>query len=280
MAVKDKKVIKEYESDFGSKFNQKLVPFALTAGLDDCIEYEDRVGSCGCPLRFLEMRHLVATFGPDKDKEKNCLQVKFPVPKISDIASYVKKLTDCGAICIDLVGERWQVVPAAYKGETLYTPSYDLIELKKGRFSAKLSGRMKEYDADITGEFIPKVAIEVDPIKLAGILVGTEPQQDEDSGAYEVTGNESGCTGKLVKQDACSPADISPRYITLLGSSTYEGISDEQKKTSRRFNRKVPVKKASEVLTCIKNISNGFKGINCYGYQGESISRIDLLVTN
>lgn len=278
MAVKDKKVVKEYESDFGSKFNQKLVPFTLTANLNDCIEYEDRVGSCGCPLKFLEMRHLVATFGAEKSKDKNCLQVKFPVPKISDISSYVKKLTDCGAVCIDLIGERWAVVPAAWKGETLYTPSYDLIKLKPGRFSPKLSGRMKEYQPDIDGEFLPRVAIEVDPIELTKILVGVEPKQDENSGAYEVTGEESGCTGKLVKQDSCSPADITPRYITLLGSSTYEGISEEQKKTSRRFSRKVPIKDRSEVLQCIENISNQFKGINCYGYQGESVERIDLLV--
>lgn len=279
MASKDKKLIKLYESDLGEDFNQKLVPFSITSKLDDCVKYDDRVGNCGCPVPF-EMRHLVATFDPETSKDKKCLVVKFPVPNIVSIADYVDKLRKCGAVCIDYVGESWKVIPSSYKGKILYVPNYDLIKLNDaGKFSPKVSGRMKEYGSDIAGQYQPKVAIEADPIDLATIILGAAPVKNPDSGLYEITGNESGCTGKLVKQDVCSLSELTARYITLRGNSTYDGISEAQKKIPKIFNRKIPTKNAGDwTLSCIKKISDGFKGIHCFGYQGESITRIDLLI--
>ncbi len=279
MASKDKKIIELYESDLGTEFNQKYVPFAITSKMDDCITYKDRIGACGCPVPF-EMRHLVATFDPDQSADRKCLIVKFPVPKVSSIPDFVSKIRDCGAVCIDLVGEKWGIIPPTYKQTDYYKPNYDLITLANaGKFSPKLAGRMKEYVADIKDQIIlPKLAIEVDPIALATIIFGAAPTKDATSGLYIPTGNETGCTGKIVNQDVCSLSDVVARYITLLGNSTYSGISDNQKKLPKRFSRKVPVKTNDDIFTCIQKISQGFKGINCFGYQGESISRIDLLV--
>lgn len=279
MASKDKKLIKLYKSDLGTEFDQKLVPFSITSKMDDCIQYDDRVGACGCPVPF-EMRHLVATFDPEEQKDRKCLIVKFPVPDVADIPDYVDKIRQCGAVCIDLIGEAWSIIPPAYKQQNYYEPSYDLITLAEaGKFSPKLSGRMKEYASDISGQvLLPKLAIEVDPIELATLIFGTAPTKNEDSGLYEPTEQEAGCTGKLVKQDVCSLSDVTARYITLRGNSTYADISEKQKKLPKRFLRKVPLKTKGDIFTCVRDISQGFEGIQCFGYQGESIARIDLLV--
>jgi len=226
------------------------------------------------------MRHLVATFDPEDSKDKKCLIVKFPVPTIAEISDYVGKLKKCGAVCIDYVGEAWKIIPPVYKSETIYKPTFDLIKLDEaGKFSPKLAGRMDGYFPDIGGDHKPKIAVEVDPIALATIIFGTAPSKNADSGLYEITGNETGCTGNLIKQDICTIYDVIPRFITLRGNSTYEGVSEAQKKLPKIFNRKVPVQDAdSVVLDCIKKISDGFKGINCFGYKGESVSRIDLAI--
>ncbi len=277
MAVKDQKMIPQYFSDIPN-LTFRNVPFAITANMDDCVLYPDRTGACGCPVNF-KMRALIATFDDPNKPERKCLQVRFPVPSVEQIVPITRKLKDCGAICINLDGEEWDILPPKI-GSINYTPSYDLIVLEGGRFSPKLSGRMAEYNSDINAEqiFRPKVAIEVDPIGLASIILGETPELNPNTNLYTPSGNESGCTGKIIEANICTLATTTPRYITMRGNSTSRTSSSAQRKIPKNFVRKAPVRDTLKIPECITNISNGFEGIHCFGYKGESIERIDILV--
>jgi hypothetical protein len=275
---KAKKMIEEYTSDINAlKF--KFVPFSIREGMDDCIEYPKQKSNCGCPVSF-QMRALIATFGDD-DPKRTCLKVRFPIalPDPGIISAQVALLKDCGAICVDLDGEEWGIVPQSLTDASKYTPTYDYIPLIISAFSPKLSGRMKDYVSDAlptTFRPRPKVAIEVDPIGFANdVAVGTV-NIDSGTGLPTANGNEDGCTGPLNNQIICLISDIRARYLTVFGNSVKVGGTGADEPPAI-FRRKVPINTLAKVASCIKKAGN-YTGIHCVGYKGESITRIDLLV--
>jgi hypothetical protein len=275
---KAKKRIELYTSDIdGLTF--KDVNFSIREGMDDCISYPAAKSNCGCPVSF-QMRALIATFGDD-DPKRTCLKVRFPIalPDPGIISAQVNLLKECGAICVDLDGEEWGIVPNALTDASKYTPSYDFIQLIVSNFSPKLSGRMKDYVADglpTTFRPKPKVAIEVDPIAFANAVAVGTVNIDAVTGLPKPNGSEAGCTGALNNQIICLISDIRARYLTVFGNSVKVGGNGADEPPAI-FRRKVPINTLDKVAPCIK-VAGNYPGIHCVGYKGESITRIDQLV--
>lgn len=258
MSKMARKMIAEYHSDIGGK-TYKNVPFKIREGLDACYPYPTAAKNCTCNIPF-KMRALIATFGgadvPGGSTAKECLTVRFPIFGASalNVLELASDLKQCGAICIDLDGEEWGVVPPSI---IPYTPTFSLITLQTGSFTDKRNGRAQEYVSNGVGGKKPvKVAYDSDPSAFAALI--------------------DSCIGVLDNQAICEISDIMPRHLIARGNST-SGVEAPENKGRSIFSRKVPVKDVGDIVDCGTIIGN-FAGIQCIGYKGESIKRVDLLL--
>jgi len=246
-------VVTQYTSDIaGTTYDN--VGFKIRTGFDDCTTaigaYDDSVDSLCPPSRFFAMRHLVATFDDGGTPGRRGSRIKFPVasPSTLDITAAVLALKACGAVCIDLVGEKWTVVPPSIGG---YSAGADKMVLNNdGEMADKKSGRIL-YSSDAAGaNQLVNVAYEIEPVALSNAI--------------------DGCVGTLDESPACVLAGIRPRRGIAKGAVVN---ADNPKAT---FSRVAPIRALAEVQNCISTVGN-LPFVQCMGYQGESIRRVDLL---
>lgn len=79
-----------------------------------------------------------------------------------------------------------------------------------------------------------------------------------------------GCVGPLDEAPACVIAGISPRRAIAKGS--VENAANPR----ATFSRAAPIRILSEVQNCISAVGN-LPFVQCVGYRGENIRRVDLL---
>lgn len=246
-------VVTQYTSDIaGATYDN--VGFKLRTGFDDCTTalgmYDDPLDTLCPPSKFFSMRHLVATFDDGGTPGRRGARIKFPVssPSVLDITAAVLALKACGAVCIDLVGERWTVVPPSIGG---YTAGADKMVLNNdGKMAEKKSGRIN-YTSDAAGaNQLVNVAYELEPVALSNAI--------------------DGCVGPLDDSPACVLAGISPRRGIAKGAVVN---ADNPKAT---FARTAPIRSLAEVQNCIATVGN-LPFVQCMGYRGENIRRVDLL---
>ncbi len=172
----------------------------------------------------------------------------------------VNALVAAGAVCIDLIGEYWQIVPPLLFGYS-GTISQSAIILTPGIYTPKTTGQMA-YDSDVSvGGQIYQVGvkIETDPVAFSSVVAPP---------------GGGGCVGTLTQQVICNASLFSPRHGVAIGQSSFAGALQNS-----LFKRKVPIalRTAQDIKDCLSLIQ-GVAGVQCVGYQGESIPRIDLLI--
>ncbi len=274
-----------YASDLGTEFLG--VKFSQKAGITGTgnsipgIVYDKSKPSICPPPRYFKMRRFRAVFGPSKDLALNGVTVEFPIPNFFVFNLYLKSILDAGALCVDLIGEKWSIIPPYLKGtdgnkDISYKPTYDLISLPDTSKSNKITGRMSEYHSDSGINGKPKFAIEHDPADFAEIALGTIAQI-EDTGVYFPTNTNTPCLGPIEKSSICVISEQIPRKIIAHGNSVLQLEPVSATNPPRKWSRAIPVQKRGDLLVdCINKIGN-YKGVQCLGYQGESIKNIHLL---
>lgn len=287
--LRDSKVIPEYKSDLfvggtdptltnDSKGIYNNVPFKIKTGFaDTCLpgRYQDNPGSiCGGNTKLFSMRKLVATFGPNTapgTSGKEGSKVEFPVDDIAGLKDDVADLKKCGAVCIDLVGERWKIIPQSIGGQKIYTPDSTVIVLKFGQKIPSTSGKVNYKSDGLSGtlnigdgdlDVIATVKWESDPTDFARLI--------ED------------CIGKPDTSKGCAIArsGFKHRRLVAIGTSaTTDGTGADDQLTAKDkkvFRREVPVDRSGAYpLACITSFAS-FKGIQCWAYKGEDIKNIHL----
>ena len=104
------KMLASYTSDFGDIYTN--IPVRWTAeAFEPAGIYTDRVAGCGNTLAF-EPRYLLAQFPTGAHK--------YAVPTVGDILTMKNALVTAGALCVDLVGEKWSNVPENLLGGLTY----------------------------------------------------------------------------------------------------------------------------------------------------------------
>jgi hypothetical protein len=262
---------------------QYNLSFSMRAGYDDCILqnpqiYSDSGLGCVCGVSGLfTPRYLQAKFSSETapgTPSRNCAVIKFPVPIRSSvlIASMVAQLKSCGAVCVDYIGEKWNTVPPAIGG---YTPSSALFTVSAGVRSRKVSGVNIEYNSDALGDNqVANVLYEAEPFSLTGAVLTP-------SGEITPGADFENCHGELSQGAACSfgsslkarKAILAFQYQVTPGA----GVTGSTVLLPKRGSRGVPIASAADILGCIGSLGN-ISGVNCVGYEGESISRVDLFV--
>lgn len=266
-----------YESDIkrGGKNNDGKydLSFTTAAGYDDCIPsdvYTTDDGKCICsPSGLFTPRYVVAKFAATPSTSsltRNCAILKLDVPKADAamIKSFVDKLKECGAICVDYVGESWNAVPPKI-GD--YTPTFTpVFALTVGVQSRKVSGVNVEYTSEALGDNqVASVIYEAQPFQLTSASIA--------NGKATPGGAFKNCHGDLVDGASCGSAStLSPRLLVVGFRYTAPGSTVE-----KRGRRQVTIPKFSDLLNCIKNLGD-IAGVNCIGYEGETVKRVDLLV--
>lgn len=245
-------VVNQYISDIGNTAYDN-VAFKQRFGFDDCnasLGYLEDVDTLCPPSKFFSMRYLKATFDDTALPGRRGAQIQFPVASPDPVAiqAAVTALKGCGAVCIDLIGERWTVVPPSIGNYTVGTAQMVLGD--DGQYADKRAGRAI-YSSDALGAGqIVNVAYEIEPVALSGVI--------------------DGCIGAIDESSACLIAGISPRRAIAKGSVQ----NDANPKAS--FSRAAPIQSLAEVQNCISNVGN-INFVQCVGYRGENIRRIDLL---
>lgn len=261
-----------YTADFlpavsGQPANQ-LLPFKIAEGVvEDCgFPFQSNLAGCGCNIAGLySMRYLDITFDPGSAAPaRQCKKVQIPVPDRTQAA--IKQLVDlakaCGATCIDLVGEKWTVIPPSLAG---YTSSTTPINLPTGNRNVKRKSVTLDYKADyLTG---------------AASKVNTRYEWGADLAATSdypaLTGAIESCNA-FTDKAICDFGTVKNRYAIGKGVvAPISGVGNE----NPTFSRQLPIEgyTAADILACIVSYGN-VTGVQCVGYQGESVKRIDLLL--
>lgn len=261
-----------YTSDIAAGGNGQGVyenyKFRLKAGLEDCWlgGYSTRVNEpCACPSTLFSPRYLSAKL-PAKiagTDTLSCATVKFvlPTPEPSFVELAVRNLKNCGAICIDLVGEKWSNIPPKL---IPYTPdTRKVYRLARASNNIKVTGIM-EYNSDAFGTVdIGIRPYEADPIDLTGASVsGTT--------GLAVPGQPfADCHGPLQPSVPCATQGITPRAAIVKAVGNANGTITEP---VSQLSRLVPINaKRADAIICLQLL--GLKSI-CLGYQGESVKNI------
>ena len=268
-----------YLSDLGLEF--KNVRFSQKAGVScNGIEYGTPIAAPCPPPRYFKMRRLKAIFSGEVRSERKGVVAEYPLPDVTLMPAFVKALLDCGALCIDLIGEEWTLIPPNMSDSVRYTPTYDLIPLVEERKAYKVTGRMSEYqsDAGINGK--PKFAIELLPQAFAEKALGGLQYLAGDDVWFPTDPSNTPCLGAVEKSSICTIADQIPRKLIVRGNSilTVNEVPDANSRP-RVWNRAVPVSSRTGIGACIRSIGS-YPGVQCVSYKGESIKNIHLLIAN
>lgn len=225
--------------------------------------YQDRGARSLCPAPSeFEYRYILATFLNAQIPDGGTF--KYPIPNRTGdtgIIALAKALTALGALCIDVVGERWtRVTNSVFAGTppTFRTTPYDDIPGEPDKTSVDF-----QYSSDIIAEIGGIITLSTNYETLPEVLANTS----------------SGCLlNPQVKQgvSVCSDSSlgIEPRRFNWKaaatdsqGGNTVDGIIARQSIVSNSASE--------QIINCLQNIA---PNIYCSGYQGESIRNLQNLV--
>jgi hypothetical protein len=244
----------QYQSDLGIAYDN--LSFKIRTGFEDCPIFLTYVfpPDVLCPVSgFFEPRYLQATFanrgqGATGSDDRTGARIKFPLADLGGLAFYVGQLRNCGAQCIDLIGERWNVVPPSIANYT--AGGVPMVLPDDGQFADKRAGRAN-YTSDALGANQQvNVSYEILPVDLSNVI--------------------DGCAGPLSQSPSCDLAGIKPR------AAIAQGAVDNPANPRATFRRKAPISDPADIVGCITNVGN-LPFVQCVGYKGEDIPRVDLL---
>jgi len=275
----------EYIDDFGNKYYNvgfkvsqnapKFTELAAIGFLAGSI-YTPRSGTLTCSAtKLLKPRHVVATF-------KSGTKIIYPVPRpdvLDDMILILKPSAVDGAIpgegsdeaiCIDYIGEKWNLVPPGIIGAK--SSDYKQNAYGTGDFDdgTGKTSYVFDYYSDIAGKTPISVAISNDSNVLRNCQrEGMTDYKEKTKALCNASGN-----------------NIRPRHFVMRGG--IEGDANSilpGGKQDFTFSRNAyvsgidtPILPGSDQAKEVgKNI---VKCAQCLGYQGETISRVDLLIGN
>lgn len=246
--------VNNYESDWNGTFTnvpfKQKAGFANLAGIDE--NYIFRAPSsrnCSPQAALFTMRRLRATFVNANDP-KDQASVEYPIPATSQIPTMIAALRANGAVCIDLLGEEWYFVPPAV-GE--YEPSRGNFTLPTtAQRDPKITGQMPDYGSDIFNGDVASPIRPVEPLPAAEFTTAIET-----------------CFGTLQTR-ASLPCGLGSGFLPR--AVIWKGLNQD----NGNISRTITVKRKDEVKTCMQAFA-GINGLYCFGYQGESSKRVDLI---
>lgn len=237
-------MIAEYEDDFGNKY--KNVPFKIQLGAPYLTYYASRSGgSCGGSLPF-KTRRLVALF---EDGRK----LIYPVAKESEVKTVTQNLVAQGALCVDLIGEKWGVLTGPVVGGDLnyrITPYNGL--------TASKTYIVGGYD--YTSE-----------LGLTGLETVRLPVRIPNDGSQELYSAQQGCLENFeTSVGICSAGNlVKARHLIIQARAIDSDTTDPKSVIRKAF---VSVK--GDLAQCA---TQSAEAAFCLGYQGESINNIHRL---
>ena len=243
-----------YESDWNGTFTnvpfKQKVGFSNLAGSDGLYVFrEPGSRSCSAQSALFTMRRLRATFVNDNDP-KDQATVEYPVPNILNIPTMVAGLRASGAVCIDLIGEEWYSIPPAI-GE--YTPARGNFTLPvQAQRDPKITGQMPDYGSDIFNGAVASAIRPVEPLPGAPFANAIQS-----------------CFGTLQTR-ASLPCGLGTGFLAR--ALIWKGLNQDNGVISRT----ITVKDRTGVKACMQAFGN-IEGLYCFGYQGESSKRVDLI---
>ena len=249
------RMIGTYTDDFGNEYpnlNVKFgddVPVPVIQTL-----YATRTNEVNCgATKLFTPRALIATFNTG-------VIHRFPLPNrdFTDLQEAVNLLKDNNAVCIDLEGEKWSLVPQSFfTGTSFRTNPFTNIPSQKVQESISY-----DYAPDIqtSGNVRLVTRIEKTPTALNACQKSALNNAQVQGGGI--------CAG--------GGLGISPRKYIIQAIATKTG--DPADANPRRVVRNAIVsdKVAANIKTAITEIA---PCAYCVGYQGESVENVHLLFT-
>ena len=246
------RMVPTYTDDLGNVYTNLNVKFGddvPTEVIDDLYSPRDAVISCAATSLF-SPRALIATF-------TNGTIHRFPLGSraTADIQEAVLLLKTNDAVCIDLEGESWSLVPQTFFTASFRTSPFTDIPSSKVQESISF-----DYTPDIqaSGTVRLSTRIETNPSSLNECQKSALDDVEVEGGGI--------CSGKSL--------GISPRkyIIQAIARKTGEGADVKPRKVKR--NAIVSAKEAATIKSQIGGIA---PCAYCVGYQGESVKNIHLL---
>lgn len=247
------RMLPTYTDDFGTEYKNLNVKFGddvPSAVIEDLYDARTNIISCAATSLF-SPRALIATF---EDGTKH----RFPLASrtTADIETAVLLLKKNTAICIDLEGESWNLVPQTFFSEaTFKTTPFTDIPSEKVQESISFN-----YAPDIQAEGNVRLStrVEKNPTSLNNCQKSALDDAKIQGGGI--------CSGKSL--------GISPRkyIIQALAKKTGEGDDIPPRRVVR--NAIVSSKTAATLKSDIDGIA---PCAYCVGYQGESVKNVHLL---
>jgi hypothetical protein len=275
----------EYIDDFGNKYPNMKFKISKTAPRFEYLAgvgflngnlYTLRSGVVSCSQTSLfNPRHLVVTFNSGQ-------KIQFPVPRTDVIKDMVQILKpsvfdntipgngDDEAACIDLIGEKWNYVPAGILG--MKPSDFRKDPLNSSDFDGPKGKTSYNYDyySDLDG--VGKINVSFSIHNDNDFLHGCQREGMTD--------------WKKKTKSVCSAASIGVSARHFIIKSLVTGDTNSilpGGKEEFTIARQAPVSGidanilpgSDQAKTVAKDIA---KCAQCLGWQGESITRVDLLV--
>jgi hypothetical protein len=250
--------IKDYVDDFGTVYSSPIpLKFGddVPAGALTLPGYENRTTfvSCSGGLPFTP-RYMEALF-INGSKHKFVIQNRtFEV-----LQQALTTLIAANAICIDLVGESWSVVPPGILGGSLTFKSSPFTDIPSSRVTQSVA---YDYTPDVqtTGNLRFRTSIETNPTALNTCQKSALANTAVSGGGI--------CSG--------SALGITPRKWVIQALAT-KSDDPAGKSRSVRRNAVVSTKEAAAIKSSVSGI---VACAYCVGYQGESATSLQNLITS
>ncbi|NJM00462.1 MAG: hypothetical protein HC924_17510 [Synechococcaceae cyanobacterium SM2_3_2] len=228
-----------YTDDFGNTYDN--VGFKIKNEYSDSINlgYQERSTSvCSSISGLFKPRALVATF----NFNGNAQTIRFPVPSPDQIESALNQLRNA-AVCVDLVGEEWTLLPPSRFN---YNPSQQ--EYTLGQDGNKVSGSFG-YSSDILGAIRAPFAVEQNPTQISSVILNDT------------------CMSDRLENVACT--------LRIEGFKARRLILTARNRNGGSIVRIAPQTGRSTLQRCVT--TQGAVAA-CVGYQGESVRNLQILV--
>lgn len=234
-----------YEDDFGNTYRN--VPFKIQLDAPLLTNYGSRsAGACGGSLPF-NTRRLVALF---EDGRK----LIYPVARESEVQQFAADLVGAGALCVDLVGEKWNILTGPAVGGNLNyrnTPYTGLTPSK-----VYIIGNY-QYTSDLG---------------LTGLTTVRLPVRIPNDGAQELYSAQQAClTDFNTNNGVCAAGSIVKARHLIIQAQAVDTDTPDPKSVIR----KAYVSEKSSLSQCAIDAADA---AFCLGYRGESIANIHRLV--
>lgn len=227
----------DYTDDFGNEFTVRFrIKEEFADQFNEYEEPEERACGGGGSGNF-DHRYLLAT----KDDGQ---KIRFPVPQREQIRTFADDLLGDDFVCIDLVGESYNVFPGIGNRGASYT-------IPDG-FSNKKNGVI-EYTSDVLQVISAKVAFEEAPTAISGVV-------EQCIGGLQIDTDDV--------RVACA--------TTLRGFRTRRIIGKAANSNGGTIVRAAPV---SDLDPTSCRTAMGGVAV-CVGYEGEAIKNLQLYLQN